>query len=48
MSKIANELKNMQSQPLLVVERKLVAGSLVLGFALLGVLIWISTRFFPA
>lgn len=46
--KIAEELKRMDYEPLLPVERKLIAGSLILGLCLIGVLIWVSHTFFPA
>jgi hypothetical protein len=45
--KIIDELKKMEHEPLLPVEKKLIVGSLVLGVILLGVLIWISQVFFP-
>ncbi len=44
----SEELKKMEHQPLLPVEKKLVVGSLVLGVVLLGFLMWISRVFFPA
>jgi hypothetical protein len=34
-------------EPLLPIEKKLIAGSLILGVALLGLLIWLSNTFFP-
>lgn len=34
-------------EPLLPVEKKLIAGSLLLGIMLLGLLLWISHVFFP-
>ena len=37
----------MEYEPLLPVEKKLIAGSLVLGIVLLGLLIWLSNKFFP-
>ena len=46
--KFSDELKKMETEPLLPVEKKLIAWSLILGVALLGLLIWISTTFFPA
>jgi hypothetical protein len=46
--KFIDELKKMEYEPLLPVEKKLIVGSLVLGIALLGLLIWISRVFFPA
>lgn len=45
--KLSEELKKMEYEPLLPVEKKLIAWSLALGVALLGLLIWISNRFFP-
>jgi len=45
--KIAAELKKMEAEPLLSVEKKLIVTSLVLGLGLLGFFIWISYRFFP-
>jgi hypothetical protein len=46
--KIIDELKKMDYEPLLPVEKKLIVGSLVLGVVLLGLLMWISRMFFPA
>jgi len=46
--RIGEELKKMQAEPLLPVEKKLIAWSLILGVVLLGLLIWISYAFFPA
>ena len=37
----------MEYEPLLPVEKKLIAGSLLLGIVLLGLLIWLSNKFFP-
>ena len=45
--KIADEIRKMAQEPLLAVEKQLIAGSLLLGLVLLGFLIWISHRFFP-
>jgi len=45
--KIADELKRMGHEPLLPVEKRLIAWSLSVGVALLGLLIWISAKFFP-
>ncbi len=45
--KIADELKRMEHEPLLPVEKRLIAWSLGLGIALLGFLLWVSGRFFP-
>jgi len=46
--RIGEELKKMEYEPLLPVEKKLIAYSLVLGVVLLGVLILVSQAFFPA
>ncbi len=45
--KLADELKRMDYEPLLPVEKRLIAWSLALGVGLLGLLIWISAKFFP-
>ncbi len=45
--KISDELKKMEYEPLLPVEKKLIAGSLILGIVLLALLIWLSNTFFP-
>jgi hypothetical protein len=47
-SKLADELKTMQFEPLLPVEKKLIGWSIALGVVLLGVLVWVSYTFFPA
>ena len=46
--KIAEELKKMEYEPLLPVEKKLIGWSIGLGIALLAILVWISYTFFPA
>ena len=46
--KLSDEPKKMEYEPLLPVEKKLIAGSLLLGIVLLGLLMWISHIFFPA
>jgi len=46
--KIADELKKMQREEILPIERKLVAWSLILGIVLLGILVWIGRTYFPA
>lgn len=43
---LAEELAKIPHEPLLPVEKKLIAWSLVLGAALLGILLWISATFF--
>ncbi len=44
----ARELAQMKTEPLLSVEKWLIGGSLALGAALLGILLWISRTYFPA
>ncbi len=44
---LAEELKKMEYEPLLPVEKKLIGYSLVLGTILLGILVWVSYTFFP-
>lgn len=46
--RLAEELKKMEYEPLLPVEKKLVGWSLALGIILLGILVWISYTFFPS
>jgi hypothetical protein len=46
--KIAEELKKMEYEPLLPVEKKLVAWSIIIGAVSLGILVWISYTFFPS
>jgi hypothetical protein len=46
--KISDELRKMEWEPMLPVEKKLIAWSLILGVALLGILIWVSYTLFPA
>jgi hypothetical protein len=43
---LAEEMARIPYEPLLPVEKKLIAWSLVLGIALLGLLFWISSTFF--
>ncbi len=45
--KLADEMKTMQFEPLLPVEKKLIGWSIVLGIVLLGILVWVSHTFFP-
>ncbi len=47
MSRLAEELGKVSYEPLLPVEKKLIAGSLIVGVALLGILLWLSYAFFP-
>lgn len=46
--KFVEELKKMEVEPFLPVEKKLVTWSLILGVVLLVLLIWLSYTFFPA
>jgi hypothetical protein len=45
--KLAEEMKKLAEEPLLPVEKQLIAWSVGLGVALLGLLVWISRTFFP-
>jgi hypothetical protein len=45
--KLVEEMQQMEWEPLLPVEKKLVTWSILLGVALLGILIWVSYTFFP-
>jgi len=46
--KLSDELRRMQQEPLLPVEKRLILWSLGLGVGLLGLLLWISNKFFPS
>jgi hypothetical protein len=46
--KLSEELKKMEYEPLLPVEKKLIAWSIGIGVILLFVLYWVSTTFFPS
>jgi hypothetical protein len=46
--RIGREMEQIPYEPLLPVEKKLIAGSLILGVLLLGLLVWLSATFFPA
>lgn len=43
----ARELARVEAEPLHPAERWLIFGSLALGAALLGVLLWVSRTYFP-
>ncbi len=45
--RIADEIKKMEYEPLLPVEKKLIGWSIGIGVLLLIVLIWVSYTFFP-
>jgi len=44
---LAREMAAIPYEPLLPVEKKLIAWSIGLGLALLGILMWVSFTFFP-
>jgi len=46
--KLSDELKKMEYEELLPIEKKLIGYSLILGTVLLGLLVWVSYTFFPA
>ncbi len=46
--KLVDELRKMEYEPLMQVEKKLIVWSLGLGVAALGVLVWLSYQFFPS
>ena len=43
----ADALAKVEAEPLLPVEKQLIAGSLLLGVVLLGVLLWVTGTYFP-
>jgi len=45
--RIVDEIKKMEYEPLLPVEKKLISWSIGLGVTLLIILIWVSYTFFP-
>ena len=45
--RLVEELQKMEYEPLLPVEKKLIAYSIILGIILLGVFVWVSYTFFP-
>jgi hypothetical protein len=44
---LAREIEAIPFEPLLPVEKKLIAWCLALGVVLLGLLLWVSATFFP-
>jgi hypothetical protein len=46
--KLSEELKKMEYEPLLPVEKKLIGWSIGLGVGLLVILYWVSITFFPS
>ena len=47
-SSLVSEMSKMEFEPLLPVEKKLIAWSIGLGIVGLGFLVWVSYTFFPA
>ncbi len=45
--KLVDELRKMEYEPLLPVEKKLISWSIIIGAVLLGILVWVSYTFFP-
>ena len=45
--KLSEELKKMEYEPLLPVEKKLIGWSIGIGIVSLGFLYWLSVTFFP-
>jgi hypothetical protein len=45
--RLADEMEQMEYEPLLPVEKKLIIWSITLGIVLLVVLTWVSNIFFP-
>ncbi len=46
--KLRDEIRQMRHEPLLPVEKRLIAWSLGLGVVLLGILVWVSRTFFKS
>jgi hypothetical protein len=45
--RLADELRKMEYEPLLPIEKKLILWSVGLGVVALGLLVWLSYSFFP-
>jgi hypothetical protein len=45
--RIGEEIRKMQAEPLLPIEKKLIAWSLILGVALLAILVWTGNSSLP-
>ncbi|HXP61548.1 MAG TPA: hypothetical protein VN829_13710 [Dongiaceae bacterium] len=45
--KLADEIKRMEYEPLLPIEKRLIIWSLLLGVGLLALLVWVSGKLFP-
>ncbi len=46
--RLVDELRKMEREPLLPVEKKLILWSVGLGVVALGILVWLSYTFFPS
>jgi hypothetical protein len=46
-AKLIDELRKMEYEPLLPIEKKLISWSLIIGVVSLGFLVWVSYTFFP-
>jgi hypothetical protein len=46
-ARLRREMMTQSDEPLLLIEKQLIAGSLILGVVLLGILVWASATFFP-
>lgn len=44
--KIADEIKKMEYEPLLPIEKKLITYSIIIGLVLIVILVWVSHTFF--
>lgn len=45
-ARFAEEIRKMEYEPLLDIEKRLITWSLVLGVVLIGILVWVSHTFF--
>jgi hypothetical protein len=45
--RLSQEMAAIPDEPLLPIEKKLIAWSLIVGLLLLGILLWLSQQFFP-
>jgi hypothetical protein len=45
--RIGEEIRKMEAEPLLPVEKKLIAWSLIIGVVLLGILVWTGNASIP-
>jgi hypothetical protein len=46
--KIGQEIRRMEREPLLPIEKRLIIWSLLIGLVLLGLFVWLSGRLFPS